>query len=230
MELYYTDVSILRNEKLIMEMSQHVSKKRADKIDKYIFIKDKALSLGAELLLIHALKNRGIDFLNYEVQYGTKQKPYIKGENVPYYNLSHSEDCAICGTSDYEIGVDVEKRDNYQLNIANECYVKRELEYLKKMNDMKSRRDAFFNLWSAKESFIKAVGTGFDLDPKQFSINIDSDLSVSHNLGDINYNCRFYDAKQHYSMACCYPSQDEAPKKASYVPMSDIINSYSIKK
>lgn len=79
-----------------------------------------------------------------------------------FFNMSHSHDLAVIGIShNSHLGVDVEiiqpKPD--WLKLAQRFFHVNEVEYLKSQK-LSFQETAFLQIWTRKESFIKALGTG----------------------------------------------------------------------
>ena len=95
-------------------------------------------------------------------------KPYILG--YPYsFNISHSDDLIICGISDMELGVDVEKTVNPERidGIVKRFFAPDEQEYISTAED---RPNAFTYIWTLKEAYLKAIGTGGTTPLESFSV------------------------------------------------------------
>lgn len=100
-------------------------------------------------------------------------KPSISG--VPLrFNLSHSGDLALVAvTTGGEIGVDIEwfrpgiERDR----IAERFFSAREAAALRAL-PAAARTEAFFNCWTRKEAFIKAVGDGLSYPLDAFEVTL----------------------------------------------------------
>ena len=93
---------------------------------------------------------------------GEHGKPFIPGTALQF-NLSHSEELAACAvTSGRSVGVDVEFiRDVPELDaIATRFFTGGERERIGRADD---RRQAFFECWTRKEAYIKAVGGGLSI-------------------------------------------------------------------
>lgn len=93
-----------------------------------------------------------------------------------HYNLSHSKQQIVLAVSQgREVGVDLEyiHRRNDVIRIARHYFSQRELGEL---NDLPlgDQKDRFFDLWTLKESYIKAVGRGLALGLANFSFSFDS--------------------------------------------------------
>ncbi|MEM7757704.1 MAG: 4'-phosphopantetheinyl transferase superfamily protein [Cyanobacteria bacterium P01_A01_bin.40] len=97
--------------------------------------------------------------------YSDRGKPQLSNSQQDrqlQFNLSHSQDYALYGlTYDDLIGVDVEyiRTMSDTLKIAQRFFSAREYELIK--NTAVAKQQAvFFTLWTAKEAYLKAVGTG----------------------------------------------------------------------
>jgi 4'-phosphopantetheinyl transferase len=97
--------------------------------------------------------------------YNEYGKPFIstdQNSSALSFNLSHSNGMALYAvTQGRRIGIDVEyMRDDFAtLEIAERFFSKNEFEALKRA-PINQRTKAFFNCWSRKESYIKAIGMG----------------------------------------------------------------------
>ncbi|GIO33335.1 MULTISPECIES: 4'-phosphopantetheinyl transferase family protein [Paenibacillus] len=90
-------------------------------------------------------------------------KPSLKGFPDYFFNVSHSMDWVVCAVSAKGmIGVDVERVGGAEAEAAELCFTPRELAEWKMQPP--ERRDAFFfELWTLKESYAKAVGQGLSI-------------------------------------------------------------------
>ena len=144
-----------------------LSKLLADRINKIEQMRspmDQVRSMGAGLLLDYCLKMEGIEA--YSIEVGEHGKPYLKGEKMPFFNLSHSKNLVICGISDQEIGVDIqltkpdEKSKKYADAIIRKHFTIEEQNYIESYSPDK-RMELFYSIWTGKESYIKMTGKGF---------------------------------------------------------------------
>ena len=106
-----------------------------------------------------------------EFIYSERGKPSINYQLQ--FNLSHSEEMAICGlTLTSRIGVDLEKmRAMKDLNsLTKRFFCAREHELVEKSAE---KEKLFFQLWTAKEAYLKALGTGISggLDRVEVGLN-----------------------------------------------------------
>ena len=110
--------------------------------------------------------------------YGKHGKPALASpwdKSQLRFNLSHSAGLALIAVSRCcEIGVDVEHLDRKvgQLkDIARRFFAPGEYERLCALPREKQRR-AFFNCWTRKEAYLKAVGTGLVQSLKNFEVSL----------------------------------------------------------
>jgi 4'-phosphopantetheinyl transferase len=80
-------------------------------------------------------------------------------------------------TGDTLLGVDVERLDRRtDAGLADRYFSKPEVEYVRAQSSELSRQMAFLRVWTLKESFIKAIGTGLHTPLAGFAFrDIDSD-------------------------------------------------------
>lgn len=176
---------------------KYLSERRIEKVEKLKNMQSKAQSIGAELLLGYAVRRetgaRGI------VKWDTDMngKPYLAGHSGLYVNLSHSGDYAVCALHNKPVGVDIQLCRDFDTNIAKRFFTQEEFLYIE---NRKNSSDAFFEIWTKKESFTKAVGKGISMGISGFSV-----------LGDsVEYENTLYHFKEYsvsergYKMFVCY--------------------------
>lgn len=90
------------------------------------------------------------------------------------FNLSHTRSTVVCAvTLDHAIGVDVEcrMRAPFAFDIAESYFAPDEIEQIRNARP-EARGDLFLALWTLKESYVKAVGTGLSLPLDQFAFRL----------------------------------------------------------
>ena len=114
-------------------------------------------------------------------EYGKQGKPYIKDKinnKAIEFNISHSElHILIAITLENNIGVDIEKvNKNIDFEgLSKRFFSKKESEYLNSLESDK-KLDAFYNIWTRKEAFIKATGKGIAYGLDKFSVSTNKGL------------------------------------------------------
>ena len=188
---------------------------RQEKVDNFIFDKDKKLSSGVYLLLKKMLDEENIDDPIIETE--KDGKPYISNYENIHFNMSHAGRMVACAISDEEIGIDIEKIDPLiDMKIAQTFFYNSEYDNIKKSDN---RVDQFFKYWVLKESYMKYTGLGFLLDLDKFEIVIeDGETKVknqNHELKENEDDVKFsyFDLNQ-YKLAIC--SENEADEILEY--------------
>lgn len=117
-------------------------------------ISNKDSAFGKVLLGYALKKTHSIE--RFSLFCGKNEKPYLKHHNV-FFNISHSASYVICALSDYEVGCDVQKMEEYKPRIAQRFFSEKEQLLLEKSEN---RSEDFTKLWALKESILKKDGTG----------------------------------------------------------------------
>ncbi|MCI0661020.1 MAG: 4'-phosphopantetheinyl transferase superfamily protein [Acidobacteria bacterium] len=97
------------------------------------------------------------------------------------FNLSHSNGMALYAVAcRRRVGVDIEyiRKDFTTLDIAEPLFSKDEVRSLKTI-PADLRTEAFFNCWSRKESYIKAIGMGVSYPLDGFTVSIAPNVAPS---------------------------------------------------
>lgn len=138
-------------------------KERNEKISRKKTPHAKLQSIGAEMALIKAVTHFYPD-AKLPISYNRNEngKPYLTDYPL-CISISHSGDYAVCAVSDTEVGIDIQQIRKANFRIAKRYFTSEECEYIG--ND----ELRFFELWSKKESYLKAIGTGITVPLNSFS-------------------------------------------------------------
>lgn len=109
-----------------------------------------------------------------EIQYKKNKygKPLLNHDTPIQFNLSHSYSLAVIAISSHaDLGVDIEYNEKKSAweKIARRYFHPAEIEYLFKQKKSKQKK-TFFQIWTRKESYIKALGTGFSTPFSSFNV------------------------------------------------------------
>ena len=157
-----------------------------------------------------------------QFEYGDRGKPLLKlNPTKPLqFNLSHSHEYALYGfTYDRLIGVDLEYLREMPdiVKIARRFFSPQEYELLARVSNQ-ARVKLFFQLWTAKEAYLKAIGTG--ISDSLADVNIDVDEVLAPRLFAIKGD-KLAAAK--WSLCSCVPAINYiasiAIKTTPYVPI-----------
>ena len=202
--------------KLLREAAECVDPVRCKKAERLKGIGAKAASLGAGMLLqkmamdlTEGVENTDILFLeedellavlqkppfSFSYEYGEQGKPQIV--NFPKkFNLSHSGDYVVCGVSNGEVGVDIQKWVPYKERTAERFFAKEEWKLLQE-KDEQERTELFYRLWSRKEAYGKYTGQGI-------GSAVGEDFSNEQKWQEKQICFRERILEDGYSLAVCY--------------------------
>lgn len=126
-------------------------------------------------------KYTGANPKNLAFSYGTQGKPRLAQPTRDLsFNVSHSRDFAVLAfTRGRQLGVDIEfhKPDVEVSDLAHRFFSLSEQQALQKTPDSE-RSSFFYQIWTAKESLIKAMGTGLSLPLDSFDVSLDSGVRL----------------------------------------------------
>jgi len=109
--------------------------------------------------------------------YNSFGKPSLNtktAQNGIYFNVSHSNELALFAFSmQKEIGVDIEYiRSDIEIDqIAQTLFSSPEKHSLDSLTD-RDKLEGFYNCWTRKEAFIKAIGMGLSIPLDQFDVSL----------------------------------------------------------
>ncbi|MBI3735973.1 4'-phosphopantetheinyl transferase superfamily protein [Candidatus Sumerlaeota bacterium] len=143
--------------------------------------------IGRAMLRILLSGYTGLAPGQIEFRFAQNGKPEIANEieGKPEFNLSHTRGLVALGVClKYPLGVDVEfiERDRAEDGIARRYFSGYEVEWLNQYFGEDYRRN-FYRLWTLKESYIKARGTGLSLPLHDFYMAFDGSESGEAKIG-----------------------------------------------
>lgn len=141
-----------------------LSAEEVDRAARFHFEKDQRRYIIARGILRYVL-GRYLEIPPAEVQirYNTRGKPEVATSSSLNFNLSHSGNIILYAFGqNRKIGIDIEQiRNNVEfLELAQHSFSPLERAALAQMPPQ-SIPQAFFNCWTRKEAYIKAIGEGF---------------------------------------------------------------------
>lgn len=158
---------------------------RRNKALGYRRYEDSLRSVIAYLLLWRALERQtGSPILFPEFRYNENGKPYLKNASrtldKPFFSLSHTDDFVACALSKREIGVDAQQMIDWDIELARKVCTTSEWRIFENVPWASGEKSVrFTGLWTLKESYLKAIGTGLSTDPTEldFCPALSQDLS-----------------------------------------------------
>lgn len=148
-----------------------ISIERKNRIIKFYFTKDKVRCLLAEALVRYALCDK-YSFKYEKIIFGYSKygKPLLASDNNIHFNLSHSGEWVVCAIGDTLMGIDVEEMRNTQLPSVCKSFSEQEIQFLDNM-PKENQVEAFYRIWTLKESFVKYNGFGLSYPFESFSLD-----------------------------------------------------------
>lgn len=183
--LFYTRADQVSDAGLLEQYRDCLSPDEVLKQDRYLKSSDRHLSLVSRALVRYLVAGvtgqepQAIDFSFNE--YG---KPNVPQSPDIHFNLSHSHGAAVCALSrNFPVGVDIEDISRQtNLAIANRFFSSSEAQLVS--NAPKAKKKAlFFDIWTLKEAYIKAMGKGLSIPLDSFSFNADG-AKIQINFND----------------------------------------------
>lgn len=178
-QIRYLSVAPLCDERMFSRFMEKVSPCRREKILALSSKTDRALSLGATLLLDDELQRRGLQ--EKEMQYGFSEhgKPCFSDLPDLHFSISHSGEMVAVAFCERPIGCDLEKIRPRNFKTAERFFAPTETDWLNAL-PKEQQNAAFLRLWTLKESYLKATGMGFALSLNAFSVEIKGEKITLH--------------------------------------------------
>ena len=134
----------------------------------------------AHRLLSLCLKEFGVD---YDVEVtpvvlGEHGKPSLVKHPELKYSISHADGIAAAMVSEYECGIDCEAVRRYDHRVVKRVCSEAEQELIETA-PADQRELLFFSLWTLKEAYVKAIGTGLAFPLREASFAFEGDRIVT---------------------------------------------------
>jgi 4'-phosphopantetheinyl transferase len=144
---------------------------RADRFlfaaDRHAFVAARAL---ARSVLAHHTGALPLQIAFAENEYGKPRLSHPALGRELSFNISHTREIVACAVAwDRPLGVDVETIRDPPLDLVDRYFAPPESAALRAL-DAGDQREAFFALWTLKESFIKALGMGLSMPLDRFAV------------------------------------------------------------
>lgn len=174
----------------IRRFAAHLSDEESARAARFVFAKDRKSSIVSWGWVRETL-SRYADVEPAEWRFRREEfgKPEIEVPSAApdlRFNLSHTTGLSACVVHRRrDVGVDVEfiERKSATEEIARRSFAPAEFEELRRQPE-DLRRDRFFDYWTLKEAYIKAVGRGISLGLQEFAFDLASPGSPSISFTD----------------------------------------------
>ena len=176
---------------------------RWKKAQRFLREEDLLLCLGAGFLL---RQFAGIES-EKEISFNEYGKPFAPGKKD--FSLSHSSELCAIAVNERKIGLDVEKMEETFPIEAKMIFTEEEKNWA---GDSAERS---YQIWTMKESVLKAAGLGFSIEPTTFSV-LPAVLGGAVTFGGESWQIES-EKKDGYCFSVCKKSSYEFDKVATLV-------------
>lgn len=158
--------------KFFEEVQNRLPSSVLKKIRAFKFPADQQRSLMADLMVrLYYSQKLNLDYRAIEYDFGVHDKPVLKGYKAEFFNISHSGNHVVVAFSDQTVGIDVEAIKKDRRNIAQRFFTESEIKDMNSMLGEGEQIRYFYQLWTLKESYMKAIGDGMTMSLSSFAFN-----------------------------------------------------------
>ena len=178
-DVWYVFPDAIRNPELLNDYQAILSDDEISRCERFCFDHDRHLHLVAWALVRTMLSSyANISPKAWEFRNNQHGRPEISGPaSAPKlrFNLTHTESLIACIVApELDVGIDVEdcRRDILGPAVARRYFSAREVAAFERLTK-DEQAVAFFEYWTLKEAYLKAVGRGISLGLGRFSFKLD---------------------------------------------------------
>ena len=155
--LYHKSNENLMETEAFKQFFLHLPPFLQEKIGSYRKWQDQQRCIIGNMLVVSGLQFLGLTSLSlHNLKYTAFQRPYLH-HNIDF-NVSHAGDFTICAVSETtRVGIDIEKIEPIDIEVFKTQLTRAELDEISQAYDSTF---CFYQLWTKKEAFSKALGTG----------------------------------------------------------------------
>ena len=210
MKLLCTDVSPLAHPRLWdRALACSLPARKAYALS-YRFPKDQWLSLAAGLLLCNLLRDEGLEPEAAGLQFSHAVKPGLPGHPGWHFSLSHSGSIDVCMLGRVPCGVDAEAWSSFE-GYDPGFILAPEEEHLLEGVRAQNRPALLARIWTRKEAFLKCLGIGLAVEPRELSVPPSRKVFVQE---DRRLALKDY-CLDGYGLAACLPEGVPFPERQS---------------
>ncbi len=145
-----------------------VSVEKKKKIASYINKEDAYRTLLGDVMIRSVIcKRYKISNQKIRYSYNIYGKPDWIEDKDFYFNISHSGNWIVCIVGNVPVGTDIEQIRPIQLELISQLFSMEEVMDLNSKTIIE-RINYFYDLWTLKESYVKAIGTGLSTSLNSF--------------------------------------------------------------
>lgn len=167
--LYFMEIDDKEDSLILQEFLPLISPEKQQSISRMRFVIDKKLRVYSEVLL-RTLACKALSVRNQDLQFAANEfgKPYLLNAPDFHFNISHTRSAFVAAVGDSPLGVDIEKMNKADPDVAAKVFTADEYAYVFSRDDTKDIR--FNEVWTKKESYVKWTGEGWSSDPLKIDV------------------------------------------------------------
>lgn len=202
--LFYT--SLKQPSAYLESLRKILSSDELAKAERFYFEKDRTSYIAARGMLRKILSHYlAIEPSTIQFQYSPYGKPSVP--QAIHFNVSHSHERVLYAISQKRVvGIDIEFIRPVQefWEVAKTYFSKNEVAMLAKIPPQK-QLEAFYQLWTRKEAYIKAKGGGLSMPLSSFDVSLGEPTRLLETRPDkveaLNWILKSYIPEEHYIAA-----------------------------
>lgn len=173
-EILWADISVV-GEDGYAKLLAKASPDRQVRAGRYLKTEDKVRCVVADALIRYAV-GRALGLSEFSVVCDANGKPYVQGQEGFFFNLSHSGRWVVLAYGDGPVGIDVQNVEGDLARAEKVCrlFSPEEADFVLGAQGQE-RSERFYEVWTAKESYLKYLGVGLRKSLDSFSVLPDGD-------------------------------------------------------
>ncbi|CAM4502077.1 4'-phosphopantetheinyl transferase family protein [Paenibacillus typhae] len=177
------------------------------KIHKFHRYEDKLRSLCGEMLLqIFSYYYWNFPRKSIMREVNSYGKPVFANYPEHHFNISHSGDWVVAAFDNSPVGIDIEKIVPIDLEISKSFFASSELNVIQMRNNKQEQIKLFYQIWTLKESYVKAIGKGLSIPLNSFAIDFSNGKPVILQKSKSDFfmwNLMQYNLNNEYALSVC---------------------------
>ncbi|MGF9964764.1 4'-phosphopantetheinyl transferase family protein [Bacillus rhizoplanae] len=147
-------------------------------------------------------------------------KPYIQKLPSFQFSLSHAGEWVVCAVDTEPIGIDIECVQAVDFQATKHLFSSQEQKWWQQITEDK-QLETFYRIWTAKESYIKAIGTGVSKNLSSFTVSLSEGRVYDEQLKGI-WLIKHIPFRREYILSVCTRGKD-CSKDVQYTTMKHLI-------
>ncbi|GED57741.1 4'-phosphopantetheinyl transferase superfamily protein [Brevibacillus formosus] len=204
MQIYAVPISTLPDA-YISHLLTFVTEEKKQRLSKFLHREDLIRGLLGDLLIRKIVSEKfAIPPKTILFSKNTFGKPYLYMPlNLLHFNISHSGKWIVCIIDEHPVGIDIERIHTVDLQIAKQFFAQEEYEFIENEQDALQRHSRFFKVWTAKESYVKAIGHGFSIPLNSFSTVRGGGVEGLRVYDHCNWYFKIFFLDDQYTLTAC---------------------------